>query len=120
MQVGGALEVTAQDESWIALEGRAVGHLDVADHAGHSVLTGSPGEYCERGGIRHGDHVGFVDAREALDRRAVEADAFLERLREFVDGDRDALQRAKDVGEPEADEFDIALTAGLQDVVYGF
>ena len=49
---------------------------------------------------------------------AVEALALFERLLQLLDGDREALQRAEDVGEPEADELDVVVAAGLEYVVF--
>ena len=45
----------------------------------------------------------------ALERRAVEPDAVLERRLELGDGDREALEQAEHVDEPEADEPHAAL-----------
>ena len=66
-------------------------------------------EHLERRRVGHGDHVGLVDPGEALDRRAVEADALLERRLQLGRRDRDALQGAEHVGEPQPDEADVPL-----------
>ena len=66
-------------------------------------------EDLERGRVGHGDHVGLVDPGEALDRRAVEADALLEGGLQLGRRHRDALERAEHVGEPQPDETDVAL-----------
>ena len=60
-------------------------------------------------GVGLGEHVGLVDAREALDDRAVEADALGEGALELGRRDRHRLQGAEHVGEPEPDEPDVAL-----------
>jgi hypothetical protein len=81
--------------------GVAVGEQDVAEHAG--ALAGGPTlerKDLERGRVRHGDHVGFEDAGETLDRRTVEADALVEGGLKFGGGDADRLERAENVGEP--------------------
>ena len=46
-------------------------------------------------GVGHGEHVGFLDPAVALDRRAVEGHALLERALELGRGDREALERAR-------------------------
>src|SRR6266581_8004098 len=46
---------------------------------------------------------------EALDRRAVEADAFLEGAVELRRRDRDRLEVAEHIGEPQPHEADLAL-----------
>ena len=66
-------------------------------------------EDLEGGRVGHGDHVGLVDPGEALDGRAVEADALLEGRLQLGGRHRDALQRAEHVGEPQPDEPDVAL-----------
>ena len=66
-------------------------------------------EDLERGRVGHGDHVGLVDPGEALDGRAVEADALVERGLQLGRRHRHALERAEHVGEPQPDEPDVAL-----------
>ena len=66
-------------------------------------------EDLERGRVGHGDHVRLVDPGEALDRRAVEADALLEGGLQLGRRHRDALQRAEHVGEPQPDKTDVPL-----------
>ena len=51
-----------------------------------------------------GDHVGFVDPGEALDRRTVEAHTFGERALDLGRSHRDRLQEAQHVGEPHPHE----------------
>ena len=120
MEVSSALEVAAEDEARVTFEGGTVRVCDVAEHAGDAALGGAPGEDGEGRGVRHRHHVGLIDASEALDRGAVEADAFFEGLGQLLYGDGDALQGAEDVCEPEADEFDVMLAAGLENVGAGF
>ncbi len=68
----------------------------------------------ERRRIGPREHVALAGPGEALDRRAVEADALVERAVELGRGDRHRLQRAEDVGEPEPDEADLALLERAQ------
>jgi hypothetical protein len=58
-----------------------------------------------------GEHVRLIDAGEAFDARAVEAHALFEGLLQFFHRDGEALERADDVREPEADELHIVLPA---------
>ena len=77
----------------------------------------APREDLEGVGIRHGEHVGLLDAAEALDGRAVEGHALLEGVLELGRGDGEALELAEHVGEPEPDEAHAALLDGPEDVV---
>ena len=54
----------------------------------------------------------LVDPGEALDGRAVEADALGEGLLELGRGDRHGFQEAEHVGEPQPDESDVPLFQG--------
>ncbi len=104
-----ALERAPQHVPRVALIRGALGRDDVAEHAPHPLLLGAPRQDRERAGVGHRDHVGLLDRVEASDRRAVEAHARLERVVELRRVDRERLQLAEDVGEPEADEADVAL-----------
>ena len=72
-------------------------------------------EHLERRGIRAGDGVGLADTGESLDCGTIESDAVRERGLELGGRDRDGLQVAEDVGEPEPDEADLPLFHGTQD-----
>ena len=65
-------------------------------------------------GIGPGDHVGFRDAGEPLDRGAVEADALLESALELGGRDGDGLEVSEHVGEPQPDEADVAFLQRAQ------
>src|SRR6185312_1202951 len=67
--------------------------------------------------IRDRDHVRLLDRVEARDRRAVEAHAVVERVFELADRDREALQVALDVREPEEDEVDALLLDPREDLL---
>jgi hypothetical protein len=53
------------------------------------------------------DGVGLRDPGEALDRGTVETDAFLEGAFQFGRGDRDRLEVAQHVGEPQPNETNV-------------
>ncbi len=93
----------------------AVGQGQVAEHPGGARALAAPRQHLEGGGVGLGQHVGLVDPGEALDDRAVEADALGEGALELGRGDRDGLQGAEHVGEPEPDEPDVALFDGAED-----
>ena len=65
-----------------------VRHEHVAEHARHRVIIRTPREQLERRGIRLQEHVRLVDARQALDRRAVETNALGERFFKLARVDR--------------------------------
>ena len=69
-------------------------------------------------GVGLGEHVGLVHAGEALDGRAVEADALAEGALELRRRDGHGLQRPEHVGEPEADEANVALLERTKDEVF--
>ena len=110
----GPFERPPHDPARVALVGVAAGHADVAEHARDRVLfLGAPGDQGEGGGVGHRDHVRLLDRVEAGDRGAVEAHPTLQRVLELCGVDREALQVAEDVGEPEPDEADVALLDDL-------
>jgi hypothetical protein len=74
-----------------------------------AVVAGAPRQDLERRGVGVGEHVGLVDAGEALDGRAVEADALLEGVLELGRGHAHALEEAQHVGEPQSYEPDVTL-----------
>jgi hypothetical protein len=113
-----ARELALEDPARVAGERRAVRLDDVAEHPRHRVL-GLPGDQLEGGRVGEGDHVGFLDAGEAVDRGAVEAHPLGEGALELLRGDRERLQEPEDVGEPETNESDPALLDGAKDV-FGF
>ena len=67
--------------------------------------------------VRGQQHVGLVDPREPLDRGAVEADPLLEGALDLGRRDGDGLQLPLDIGEPQADEADVALLDRPQNVL---
>ncbi len=71
----------------------------------------------ERVRVGAGQDVALLDAAEAVDRRTVELDSFLERRFELDRGDGHGLELAQHVGEPEPYEAHPALLDGAQHVV---
>ena len=115
-EVGRASELPLQHAARIAVERRAVGVEDVAEHPRDRML-GLPRDQLERRGVGHRDHVGLLDPAEALDRGAVEAHPLGERSLELLGRDREGLQEAQHVGEPQADEPDTSLLDRAQHVL---
>ena len=99
----------AQHVARIALVRRSLGRDHVAEHPSHALLLRAPRQHRERARVGHRDHVRLLDRVEARDRRAVEAHPRLERVVQLGRVDRERLQLAEDVREPEADEADVAL-----------
>ena len=92
----------------------AVGGEHVTEHAGGVVFLAAPGQNLEGGGVRLQQHVGFVDTGETLNRGAVKAQALVECAFYFSRCERNGFEGADHVGEPEADEADVALFDGAQ------
>ena len=114
-----SLQRASQDVAGIALIGGALGRDHVAEHAPHALGLGPPRQHGEGRWVGHRDHVRLLDRVEARYRGAVEAHPRFERVVEFLDVDREGLQPAQDVGEPEADEADLALGHDGLDVLRG-
>ena len=111
-----AAERAAEDVAGVALVRSALGRLDVAEHPRHALLLRSPGQHSEGARIGHRDHVRLLDRVEAGDRGAVEAHPALEGVGELGGVDRERLELAEDVGEPQADEADVPLGRQLDHV----
>ena len=101
----------------VALVGRALGRQHVAEHAADALLLRTPRQHRERRGVRHRDHVRLLDRVEAGDRGAVEAHPGLQRPVELAGVDRERLQLADDVCEPQPDEADLPLGDDRPDVL---
>ncbi len=107
-QLGGPLQVAPQHEAGVALEGLPVGGENVAEHPRHLLLL-PPGEDLEGGGVGAGQHVGFLHPGVAVDGRAVEGHPLLEGHLQLGGADRDRLEEALHVGEPQPHEADPPL-----------
>jgi hypothetical protein len=101
----GALEHPAR----VGVRRRAVGHEDVAEDASGAGRLAAPRQDLEGRRVRLGEHVGLVDAGEALDGRAVEAHALGEGAFELGWRDGDGFEETEHIGEPEPDEPDVAF-----------
>ena len=115
--VGGLRERALEDVAGIGDGGLPVGRRDVAEHARRRVDLAAPRQDLERRRVGMGEQVRLVRAGEALDRRAVEAEPLAERPLDLGGRDRDRLQGADDVGEPQADELDAPLLDRAQNEV---
>ena len=107
------------DAARIAIVGRARGRLqNVAadDHGGRR----EEGVHASGRGVRHEDHVGFVDRLPASDRRTVEHRAFRE---DFLvnerNVERDVLPLSARIGEAEVHILDVIILDRLEDVLGG-
>ena len=107
--VGGLGQRALQHVARVGHARGAVGQGEVAEHPGGAGALAAPGQHLERARVGLGEHVGLVDPGEALDDRAVEADALGEGPLELGRRDGHRLQGAEHVGEPEPDEPDVAL-----------
>ena len=110
-------ELTLEHRARVGAGGLAVGREDVTEHAGHAVVPVPPGQHLEGGGVGGQEHVGLEDARQSLDRRSVEADALLEGALDLRRCDGHGLELSGDVGEPQADEADVAFLDGTEHVL---
>src|SRR5918992_4253106 len=116
---GSLVETAAQDIAWIAPERTTIGRVDVAEDTGDAPvgMVFSARHDLERACVGTGEHVGFLNAGESLDRGAVEADSLVERLLELLGCDREALEKTEDVGEPEPHQPDAPFLARTQHVL---
>ena len=114
-EIGSLLHHPTKDVSWVGVRRRAVRHQDVAVHPRRTRCFATPRQHLERRRVGSGEHVRLVHTREALDRGTVEADAFGERAFELGRSDRDRLQEAEHVCEPEPDEADVPFLDRPQD-----
>ncbi len=113
--LGGPGQRARQYHPWRAERGLSVRAVGVADQARAPPLLRAPREYLVGSRVGHQYHVALEDPCKPLDRRAIEPDSLLEGRLKPADGDRDALDRAQDVGELQADEaYPILLRTGDQ------
>ena len=110
------LKVSLQDLAWVALECGAVEVLDIAEHATGRFVGLCPRQQLECGGVGPGENVGLVNPAETVDRRTVELHTLVEHRLELGRRDRNRLELAEDVGEPQADEAHAALFDRAKDV----
>ena len=114
------LEREPEDVARVAFVRRAVGLDDVADHPADlraelvPVLVDRPRHDLEGRRVGDRDHVRLLDPVEARDRRAVEAHPVVERVLHLLRRDREGLEVALEVGEPEEDVLDALVLDPLQ------
>jgi len=110
------LERATEHVARVAFVRLAVRRDDVADHPADLRLTLSRRHQAVGRRVGDRNHVRLLDRVEAGDRRAVEAHAVVQRALDLRWRDREALQVALDVGEPEEDVLDALLLHLLDDL----
>ena len=95
-------KVAAQNLPRVAFERCAIEVVYVAEDARFDRLSVAPRQYLERVRVGHGQNVGLLHAAEAIDGGTVERHAVFESVLEFGRTDRETLQIAEHVGEPQA------------------
>jgi uncharacterized protein YoaH (UPF0181 family) len=83
-----------QGPARIALERVAIGCVNITEHPSAFAFLSSPGQHRVRIGVEYQAHVRFLDAGEALHRRAVEPHAFFQCTFQPPDGHVHRLDRA--------------------------
>ena len=112
--VGGLGKHPLEHAPGICGGGLTVRGLEVAEHAGRGLVLAAPRQQLERGGVRLQQHVRLEHPGQSLDRGAVEAETFLERGLHLRRGQRDGLQGAHDVREPEPHEAHVPVLDGAK------
>ena len=115
--LGGPTHYALQHMARISRVGFPFRRADVADHAGHGVGLGAPGQDLEGGGVGKGQHIRLLRRREPLDAAGVEAHALLEGALQLAGHHREGLHVAQNVGEPEPNEMHIPALHRFQDEV---
>ena len=108
--------MAAQHLAGVPLERRPVEVVDVAEDPRLGRLGVAPRQDLERVRVRDGQHVGLLDAGEAVDRGAIERHPVLERVLQLGRADGEALEVAEDVGEPQPHEAHAALLDAPQHI----
>ena len=108
-KIGGLGQRALEHMPRIGIRRRAVGHQDVAEHTSYTWALATPRQHLERAGIRLDQHVGFNDASKALDRGAIETNTFSEGTFKFGGSNRNRLEHAEHIGEPQPNESNISL-----------
>src|SRR5918994_6915251 len=117
--LGRLLEIAPENVTGVTPERTAVGCVNVAEHPGDSPLSLVPAPRHDLKGacIRAREHVRFLNAGEAFNRGTIESYAFIEGRLEFFGGDREGLEEAENVGEPQPHEANAALLNRAQHVI---
>ena len=89
---------------------------DVAEHPGHGVLTGTPGQQRERGRVGESAHIALLVAAVALNGGAIEAHAQLQRILQVIHRNGKPLQVPQNVGKPQANELNIEVAGAAEHV----
>ena len=118
-EVVGPFKIALQHPPRVAGEWLAVGSDDVAEHAAYVSLR-APRQDLKGCGVGPRQHVLLLVAREPIDRAAVELHALGESNLELCRRDRERLQEAEDVCEPQPDEADASFLDGSQHILFLF
>ncbi len=100
------LDDTAQNSARIAFERLTIGTKRVADDPRNAMIAFRPRQNTIGANIRHHKHVALENAREPLNRRAVEPNAVFECFAQFVQWNRNVLDRTKHIRQLQTDKLD--------------
>ena len=103
------LEHTVQAPAGVAVKGLARRRPQVAEDARHARVARTPRQDLERLRVRERQHVRLVRRRKAVNRGPVEANALIKCLLELLRRDRERLEVALNVREPQPDEANVSL-----------
>ena len=96
---------------------RPVGRAQIAEHARHAIVARAPWQHLESRRIRVHEHIGILQTRKPVDRRAVKADAFFKRDFDIGRRNGDIFQIAENIGEPQSQKANVALFDLLDDIL---
>ena len=92
--------------------------VDVADHARHFALLGTPWEDRKSIEIRIKIHIRLFDTGKTLEGRTVEGAFVFKRMFQLPGGDRHIFHHTAHIGELEADKFHILLLGNFKDLTF--
>ena len=96
---------------------RPVGRAQIAEHARHAIIARAPRQHLESRRIGVHEHIGILQARKPVDRRAVKADTLFKRDFDIGRRNGDIFQIAENIGEPQSQKANVALFDLLDDIL---